>query len=155
MYPGAAGRSKGCAACAWGWMGNRPRPLCGDPGWDYVNSTDDRDGMVCRIGCNYRWTAADPGWRAQVRPRRAPSVALPAFQLNLDGDGLADRSLMRLHERMPGASRSVPTRQGAGGTAPESLWRLTTEFSLLTVLHDGGWARCGRPTLRRSLRATN
>jgi hypothetical protein len=39
-----------------------------DPGWDYVNGTDYRNGMACRISCGYTWTAADPGWRAQVLP---------------------------------------------------------------------------------------
>jgi hypothetical protein len=38
----------------------RACPRCGDPGWDYVNGTDDRDGMACRISCGYRWTADDP-----------------------------------------------------------------------------------------------
>jgi hypothetical protein len=42
--------------------------VCGDVGWDYVNGTDDRDGMACRISCGYTWTAADPGC-AQVLPR--------------------------------------------------------------------------------------
>src|SRR6266436_6521532 len=38
----------------------RACPLCGDPGWDYVNGTDDRQGMACRISCGYRWAAGDP-----------------------------------------------------------------------------------------------
>jgi hypothetical protein len=46
----------------------RACPLCGDPGWDYLNGTDDHDGMTCHISCGYRWTADDPGWRAQVLP---------------------------------------------------------------------------------------
>src|SRR5215475_615885 len=46
----------------------RACPLCGDPGWDYVNGSDDRQGMACRISCGYRWTADNPGWRAQVLP---------------------------------------------------------------------------------------
>ena len=46
----------------------RACPLCGDPGWDYVNGMDDRDGMACRISCGYRWPADDPGWQAQVLP---------------------------------------------------------------------------------------
>ena len=25
----------------------RACPLCGDPSWDYVNGTDDRNGMAC------------------------------------------------------------------------------------------------------------
>ena len=49
----------------------RACPLCGDPGWDYVNGCDDRDGMACRISCGYQWTADDPGWRAQVLPSKA------------------------------------------------------------------------------------
>jgi hypothetical protein len=48
----------------------RACPLCGDPGWDYVNGADDRDGMACRTSCGYRWTANDPGWRAQVLPSK-------------------------------------------------------------------------------------
>jgi hypothetical protein len=36
----------------------RACPLCGDPGWDYVNGTDDRDGMTCRISCGYSWWTA-------------------------------------------------------------------------------------------------
>ncbi len=48
----------------------RACPLCGDPGWDYVNGTDDRQGMACRISCGYRWAAGDPSWRAQVLPRQ-------------------------------------------------------------------------------------
>ncbi len=47
----------------------RACPLCGDPGWDYLNGTDDRDGMACRINCGYTWTTNDPGWRAQVLPQ--------------------------------------------------------------------------------------
>src|SRR6266568_1052174 len=46
----------------------RACPLCGDPGWDYLNGVNDRDGMACRINCGYTWTAEDPGWRAQVLP---------------------------------------------------------------------------------------
>jgi hypothetical protein len=49
----------------------RACPLCGDVGWDYINCTDDRDGMACQISCGYRWTADHPGWRAQVLPGRA------------------------------------------------------------------------------------
>ena len=64
---GAAGRR--CHEC----QGNgryimRACPLCGDPGWDYLNGTDDRDGMACRISCGYQWTANDPDWCAQVLP---------------------------------------------------------------------------------------
>lgn len=44
----------------------RACPLCGDLGWDYVNGTDDRDGMVCGLGCGYRWPAHDPAWQAQT-----------------------------------------------------------------------------------------
>jgi hypothetical protein len=64
---GVAGRR--CHEChGAGWHVMRACPLCGDVGWDYVNGTDDRDGMACRISCGYRWTADDPGWRAQVLP---------------------------------------------------------------------------------------
>ena len=46
----------------------RACPLCGDLGWDYVNGTDDRDGMACQLGCGYRWMSDDPGWQAQNWP---------------------------------------------------------------------------------------
>jgi hypothetical protein len=49
----------------------RACPLCGDPGWDYVNGMNNRDGMACQISCGYQWTAEDPGWRAQVLPGTA------------------------------------------------------------------------------------
>src|SRR5258708_8341261 len=52
-------------------------PLCGDPGWDYVNGTDDRDGIACRISCGYRWTAADPGWQAPFQPNNTASGRTP------------------------------------------------------------------------------
>jgi len=62
---GVAGRS--CYEChGAGSILLRACPLCGDLGWDYVNGTDDRSGMTCRLGCGYRWPAADPAWRAQV-----------------------------------------------------------------------------------------
>jgi hypothetical protein len=61
-----------CLEChGEGYYIRRACPLCGDPGWDYVNGTDDRDGMACRISCGYRWIADDPGWRAQVLPSKA------------------------------------------------------------------------------------
>jgi hypothetical protein len=34
----------------------------------YINGTDDRDGMACRINCGYTWTPTDLGWRVQVLP---------------------------------------------------------------------------------------
>lgn len=64
---GAAGR--GCLEChGHGWHIMRACPVCGVPGWDYINGTDDRDGMTCRISCGYRWKGDDPGWQAQVLP---------------------------------------------------------------------------------------
>lgn len=64
---GIAGRD--CLEChGAGWQLMRVCPLCGDPAWDYINGTDDRNGMACRIKCGYVWIAADPGWRAQVLP---------------------------------------------------------------------------------------
>ena len=64
---GSAGRD--CLEChGTGWHIMRACPLCGDPAWDYINGADDRDGMTCHINCGYTWTAADPGWRAQVLP---------------------------------------------------------------------------------------
>jgi hypothetical protein len=64
---GVAGRR--CHECqGQGKYVMRACPLCGDPGWDFVNGMDDHDGMACRISCGYRWTADDRGWRAQVLP---------------------------------------------------------------------------------------
>jgi hypothetical protein len=64
---GAAGRS--CYEChGAGLLLQRACPLCGDLGWDYANGTDEMAGMTCRIGCGYRWSANDLGWRAQVLP---------------------------------------------------------------------------------------
>ena len=58
-----------CHECrGQGQLLHRACPLCGSPAWDYVNGADDRQGMACRTGCGYTWTAADPGWRAQVLP---------------------------------------------------------------------------------------
>lgn len=65
----AGGHGQHCAACDdHGKIVIRACPRCGDIGWDYVNGTDDRDGMACRINCGHTWTAADPGWCAQVLP---------------------------------------------------------------------------------------
>ena len=64
---GDAGQS--CYECRGvGTILMRACPLCGDGGWDFVNGSDDRDGMACRNGCGYRWSADDPGWSAQVLP---------------------------------------------------------------------------------------
>jgi hypothetical protein len=49
----------------------RACPLCGDLGWDHANGVGDCQGMPCRIGCGYRWSADDSGWRAQVLPGKA------------------------------------------------------------------------------------
>lgn len=58
-----------CLEChGHGWHLMRACPLCGDPGWDYVNGADDRDGMACNIHCGYTWGADDPGWQGQVLP---------------------------------------------------------------------------------------
>jgi hypothetical protein len=56
--------------CGEGSFIRRACPLCGDPGWDYVNGTDDRDGMACRISCGCHWTSDAPGWRGQVLPSK-------------------------------------------------------------------------------------
>jgi hypothetical protein len=62
-------RGRDCAGCRGdGRILIRACPLCGDIGWDYINGTDDRQGMACRISCGYTWTATDPGWQAQVLP---------------------------------------------------------------------------------------
>lgn len=58
-----------CVEChGAGWHVMRACPLCGDLAWDYVNGADEHDGMACRIRCGHTWTAADPGWQAQVLP---------------------------------------------------------------------------------------
>jgi len=75
---GVAG--KRCHECqGQGRYVTRACPLCGDPGWDYVNGINDQDGMACRIGCGYRWAADDLGWRAQVLPdvRTCPADSQP------------------------------------------------------------------------------
>ena len=62
---GARGRD--CVEChGGGRILIRACPQCGDLGWDYVNGIDDRGGMACQLGCDYRWDPNDPGWRAQV-----------------------------------------------------------------------------------------
>jgi len=67
---GSTGQS--CYVChGTGSILMRACPLCGDPGWDYTNGLDDHDGMACRLGCGYQWSATDPGWRAQVMPDNA------------------------------------------------------------------------------------
>jgi hypothetical protein len=43
-------------------------PRCGDIGFDFINGHDGGQGMVCRIGCGYRWSADDPRWLAQRLP---------------------------------------------------------------------------------------
>lgn len=64
---GEAGRD--CVEChGVGRILIRGCPLCGDIGWDYVNGISDCEGMACRISCGCRWTADDPGRRAQVLP---------------------------------------------------------------------------------------
>jgi hypothetical protein len=64
---GVTGQS--CYEChGTGGILMRACPLCGDAGWDFVNGTNERDGMACRTGCGYRWSADDAGWRAQVMP---------------------------------------------------------------------------------------
>lgn len=56
-----------CPECH-GEAGRSCYECCGDLGWDYVNGTSESAGMVCRLGCGYRWPAEDLGWRAQVLP---------------------------------------------------------------------------------------
>lgn len=62
---GQAGRS--CYEChGEGVLLQRACPLCGNVGWDYINGQDEHAGMVCRMGCGYRWSDDNPGWCAQV-----------------------------------------------------------------------------------------
>jgi hypothetical protein len=64
---GVQGQS--CYECrGHGRLLHRACPLCGDLAWDYANGIDDRQGMACRTGCGYTWSADDPGWRIQVLP---------------------------------------------------------------------------------------
>jgi hypothetical protein len=72
----------------------RACPLCGDPGWDYVNGMNDRDGMACGISCGYTWTADDPGWRAQVPTRRAALTAIRTVDTGNDPRWLQESSKM-------------------------------------------------------------
>lgn len=46
----------------------RACPKCGDIGFDYLNGRDEADGMVCRVGCGFKWAADDPRWTAQRLP---------------------------------------------------------------------------------------
>jgi hypothetical protein len=58
-----------CYECdGQGRLLQRACPRCGDTAWDYLNGTNDRDGMACRINCGYRWTSNHPGWQAQLLP---------------------------------------------------------------------------------------
>ena len=43
-------------------------PKCGDVGFDFINGRNEADGMVCRIGCGFRWAGDDPRWLAQRLP---------------------------------------------------------------------------------------
>ena len=64
---GVAGKS--CYECrGQGKLIQRACPLCGDTAWDYVNGTDDRQGMTCRLGCGSHWMAKDMRWLAQILP---------------------------------------------------------------------------------------
>jgi hypothetical protein len=40
-------------------------PRCGDIGFDYRSGHDQDQGMICRLGCGYKWSADDPRWLAQ------------------------------------------------------------------------------------------
>jgi len=51
-------------------------PACGNPGWDYINGLDDRDGMTCSSGCGHRWNADDRAWLVQILPTRQ-QAAIP------------------------------------------------------------------------------
>ena len=74
--PGAAKISRcpdcqglGCEDCNYtGKILWKACPRCRDTAWDYINSYDDAQGMICRIGCGHRWPADDPEWLAQVLP---------------------------------------------------------------------------------------
>ncbi len=57
---------RGCDQC--GGTGKvlwKACPKCGDIGIDFINGRDETDGIVCRIGCGFKWAADDPRWLAQ------------------------------------------------------------------------------------------
>jgi hypothetical protein len=60
---------RGCRDC-----GNTGRelmkacPKCGDVGFDFINGHSEQAGMVCRLGCGFKWAADDPRWLAQRLP---------------------------------------------------------------------------------------
>jgi hypothetical protein len=49
----------------------RACPKCRDTGFDFINGVNERDGMICRIGCGFKWGADDPRWLAQRLPSKA------------------------------------------------------------------------------------
>ena len=59
----------GCPDCAHsGKVLMKACPKCGDVGFDFINGREDTDGMVCRVGCGFKWAADDPRWVAQRLP---------------------------------------------------------------------------------------
>src|SRR5262245_29946079 len=64
---GCVGR--GCTRCNFtGKVVWRACPKCSDVGFDYINGRDEAAGMVCRVGCGFKWAADDPRWLAQRLP---------------------------------------------------------------------------------------
>ena len=60
-----------CGGAGCGHCGSTGRtlwkacPRCGDIGFDFINGRDQDQGMICRLGCGYKWSADDPRWLAQ------------------------------------------------------------------------------------------
>lgn len=68
----AACSGRGCRNCDY--AGKRlwkACPKCGDSGFDFINGHNESDGMVCRVGCGFKWAADDPRWLAQRIPSNA------------------------------------------------------------------------------------
>ena len=63
-----------CGGAGCGHCGSTGRtlwkacPRCGDIGFDFINGRDQDQGMICRLGCGYKWAADDPRWLAQRIP---------------------------------------------------------------------------------------
>jgi hypothetical protein len=53
-------------------------PKCGDIGVDFINGRNETDGMVCRIGCGFKWAADDPRWLPSgfLRRQQLPKINL-------------------------------------------------------------------------------
>jgi len=67
--PDCRGAGEGCTPCEEsGKTLMRTCPRCGDPAFDFADGISERNGMVCRLGCGYRWGWTDPEWLLQRLP---------------------------------------------------------------------------------------